>query len=114
VSDRLNCLILIQALIRRVEAAGGFAMVLRKGDPTSGAILLQLLDRTGEPPHVLERIPDFSGGYRLESIAAKYSGDAEALAQYLDRRTRSDPDLWLIELDVADGERLAAETFGGG
>jgi hypothetical protein len=100
--------------MRRVEAAGGFVMVLRKGDPISGAILIQLLDRAGGLPRILERIPDFSGGYRMEEVAAKYRGDAQALTQYLDRRTRSDPDLWLVELDVADGERFAAETFAGG
>ncbi|HWV11973.1 MAG TPA: DUF1491 family protein, partial [Sphingobium sp.] len=35
----------------------------------------------------------------------------DSLNQYLARRRRSDPDLWVIELDIADAERFAAETI---
>jgi hypothetical protein len=36
----------------------------------------------------------------------------EALDHYIARRRRSDPDLWVIELDVAEAERFAVETLG--
>ena len=35
----------------------------------------------------------------------------EAFAAYAERRRRSDLDLWLVELDIADAERFAAETI---
>ena len=34
-----------------------------------------------------------------------------ALATYVARRRRSDPDLWIIELDIPEAERFAAETI---
>jgi hypothetical protein len=33
------------------------------------------------------------------------------IKDYIDKRMRADPDLWLIELDIAEGERFAAETL---
>ena len=107
---RLGSKLLIQALIRRTEAEGGFATVLHKGDAISGIIMVQIAHRGGEPS-VYERVPDFSGGYQLLPVAAKYSGNAEELAQYIDRRCKTDPDLWLIELDVANAEQLAASIL---
>ena len=35
----------VGALIRRAELAGAFAMVVRKGDPRAGAVLVKTLDR---------------------------------------------------------------------
>jgi hypothetical protein len=40
--------VLVSALIRRAEGAGGGAMVLAKGDATAGAILLLLYEKTGQ------------------------------------------------------------------
>ncbi len=44
-SARVTAGLLVSALIRRVEAEGGHAMVLAKGDATSGAILIALAVR---------------------------------------------------------------------
>ena len=110
-TPRLNSQILIQALVRRTQKDGGFAAVLHKGDATSGAILVDLPgpDRTSR---LFERMPDFAtGGYALEPVATAHWGDSPALADYIARRTRSDPDLWVIELDVANGEQLVAEIL---
>tara|TARA_R110000782_G_scaffold268689_1_gene365523 strand:- start:58137 stop:58478 length:342 start_codon:yes stop_codon:yes gene_type:complete len=112
-TDRLNSHILVQALIRKTQSEGGFATVLRSGDRISGAILVQTVER-GQEPRVYERISDFSGGYALMPIATQYSGDPEGLAQYIERRCKSDPDLWLVELDVANAERLAAALLTEG
>ncbi len=106
-SDRLRSGLLVQALVRRTGEAGGFATVLYKGDPISGAIIVQCPDAERRP-RLFERIPDFSKGYRLEPAATSSWGDEGKIAQYLDRRRRSDPDLWVIELDVPNGEQLAA------
>ena len=42
---QLSSDIWVYALIRRVELAGAFAMLLRKGDARAGAVLVKALDR---------------------------------------------------------------------
>lgn len=111
---RLTSAMLAGALIRRTQAEGGFAAIVVKGDPISGVILVQALER-GRETGLFERVSDFSGGYRLMPCgpAPDASGGFEpgALAAYLERRRRSDPDLWVVELDIAQAERFAAETI---
>lgn len=101
---------LVGALVRRVQAAGGFAMVLHKGDPTSGAILVQCVEK-GRETGLFERVPDYAGGHRLIPCGPTSGGDPAVATQYIERRRRADSDLWLIELDIADAERFAAESL---
>lgn len=107
---RLTSAMLVGALTRRCAAASGFATVLVKGDEISGAILLQTLEK-GREQGLFERVPDYAGGYRLVRCGPDPEKGQEAMAQYLARRRGSDPDLWIIELDIADAERFAAETI---
>jgi hypothetical protein len=105
---RLTSRMTVDALMRRVQAAGGFAAVLAKGDDTAGAILLACSER-GEVRMLLERTVDLDGRYRWTPCGPQ---DVESQADrdsYMGRRRAQDPDLWLIELDVADAERFAAE-----
>ncbi len=109
-ADRLTSAMLVGALQRRVAAAGGFVMILAKGDPTSGVILVQALEK-GQFTGLFERMSDYAGGHVLSRCGPDAGADPAALAEYIARRRRSDPDLWLVELDVADAERFAAETI---
>lgn len=107
---RLTSAMLVGALRRRVADAGGFATILVKGDEMSGVILVQALDR-GQDAGLFERVPNLDGGYALMRCGPAPAEGPEALAAYVARRRRSDPDLWIIELDVPDAERFAAETI---
>lgn len=109
-SDRLTSRMLASALVRRAGQAGGFATVMRKGDEVAGVILLQCLEK-GTDCGLFERMPDYEGGYRLMRCGPESGADSAAVAQYLERRVKSDPDIWLIELDIAQAERFAAETI---
>ena len=101
---------LVNALIRRANQAGGFATVLAKGDATAGAVLVVAQDR-GTHVRLWERGLGPSGD--IELIAVGPEGDAQALADYWVRRRRNDPDLWVVELDIPQAERFAAETLVG-
>ena len=105
---RLAAGMLVSALIRRAEAAGGSGMVLAKGDATAGALLIQLAER-GQPGLLLERRLDSQGVYRWSPTGPE--ADAER-GDYIARRRRSDPDLWVIELDVADAMALVEVVAG--
>jgi hypothetical protein len=104
---RLATSVLAGALIRKAEGEGGFAAVLAKGDPTSGAILLLLTERGGNP-RILERLLRPDGSYHW----AQPIENPEEVPAFVARRRRFDPDLWLIELDIPSIERFTAEMTG--
>ncbi|WP_338331127.1 DUF1491 family protein [Rhizorhapis sp. SPR117] len=109
-SDRLTSRMLASALIRRAGQEGGFATIVRKGDEVAGTILLICLER-GIETGLFERIPDYAGGYRLVPCGPTGSESQTERTQYIERRTKSDPDIWLIELNIPQPERFAAETI---
>lgn len=100
-------------LIRRIQAEGGFATILRKGDADRGALLLFVAHR-GVHQACLERVLGLDGGYSWGVCGPGESASSTELRDFLARRARFDPDLWGIELDIADPERFIAETTGSG
>lgn len=105
---RLQTSILAGALIRRAESEGGFAAVLAKGDPTAGSMLVILAEK-GKRVRVLERLLQPDGRYRWQDIGGQVLANTEETEKFLARRRGFDPDLWLIELDIASAERFADE-----
>ena len=99
----------INAFTRAVEAAGGSAMILAKGDRDSGIILLLAIDRDGTA-RLFERERNLDGRSRIIQCKPDMVGEA-ALTDYWQGRRARDPDLWVIEAIVAAVEPLAAETL---
>lgn len=108
--DRLPAHLEANAIMRRVESAGGFAVLLRKGDPDRGALLLFVRERGGFHS-VLERVLGADFRYRWALADLPQSEGSVELEQFVVQRTQFDADSWLIELDVADAERFIAETI---
>jgi hypothetical protein len=112
VTPRLTSQVLVSSLLRRAQAEGGFGAVLAKGDATAGAVIVILAER-GARAALLERLLQPDGSYAWQDNGRTGADDAEFNA-LLERRRRNDPDLWLIELDVASAERFAAEMNATG
>jgi len=112
VTARLTSQVLVSALLRRAQAEGGFGAILAKGDATAGAILVVLAER-GVRAAILERLLQPDGSYAWRDSGGGAADDA-AFRTWLKRRRRNDPDLWLVELDVASAERFAAEMNAAG
>lgn len=102
---RLAAHMQVSAFIRRANVGGDFATVLRKGDAISGAIMLVGLVR-GVTPKIYERFPSLDGSSAWQSIQPSETLSAELVQVLIEKRTSRDPDLWVIELDAADDERL--------
>ena len=100
---RLASAVKVAALLRRVGSAGGFGTVIARGDATAGSIAIIARDR-GDT-RLLEPLLGAGGGYDWREIAA-----GDAIAGWVDRARRRDPDLWVIELDIPDAARFVAET----
>lgn len=105
---RLKSRFLVDLLLRETEAAGGFAAILVRGDDASGIILVQCSDRGRQGP-LLERRFSSGGRYIWEPVGPDDPDDGESRANYRERRQKADPDLWIVELDIADAPRLVAE-----
>ena len=110
-SARLTSAFLVRALIRRVHDSGGSAVVLARGDDQAGAMLIVATER-GRGARAYERGIGADG--RVGLIRAGPDGDDSQVGDYWRRRVSRDPDLWVIELDIADAERVAAETIAVG
>ena len=106
---RLPAHVEVASILRRIESAGDFAAVLKKGDPDRGAILLLVSSRGGHRA-CLERMLSADGSYAWQEVGPTESASSAEIGEFLGKRARFDEDLWAIELDIADPERFIAET----
>jgi len=102
---RLPAQLEVSALIRQVEAEGGFAAVIRKGEREAGTILI-VLTENGQDMRAYERMPQLDGTRAWHCAMRQTGENARDFANYLERRANQDPDLWIVELDIAYGERF--------
>ena len=93
------------ALIRQVQAAGGFAAVLHRGEPDAGTLLL-VLTENGTNIRVYERVPQLDSARKWQCAMQQTPENKDEIAAYLMRRADQDRDLWIIELDIAQAERF--------
>ena len=106
---RLKAGIFVRALIRRVEVQGASAYVVRKGSEEAGAVYLKLsrLDGTST---ILEQVRRGEG----DLAWMKPIGDAvdeERAKAYLDKQSRFDPDLWIVEIEDREGRAFVDEPI---
>jgi len=102
---RLPAHLEVSGLLRQVEAAGGFATVLRRGERDAGTLLVVLTEK-GYNSRLYERMPQLDGTRRWHCAARQDPDDPQAFDAYLLRRGTQDSDIWIIELDVAHPERF--------
>ncbi len=104
---RLPAHIAVGGLIRAVQAAGGFATVIAKGERDAGTILILTLDNCANAT-LYERMPQADGSRPYIVAKRQTEENKHEFEEYLARRRRQDSDCWIIELDVADAERFVA------
>jgi len=103
--QRLPAHLEVAALIRRTQSEGGFATVLHKGEREAGTILVVLRDRGGNA-RIFERMPQADGSRAWHCSRTQDIDNKQDFDSYLDRRGGQDRDLWIVELDIANGERI--------
>lgn len=97
----------VYALIRRVELAGAFATLVRKGDARAGAVLVKVVDRRGgEARLYAEAVRGEGEAVWMQPVDSRAEADIDA---YLARAARIDPDVWVVEIEDADGARFLTE-----
>lgn len=107
-TGRLPSGLLVSSLLRRVNDAGGFAVVRARGDAQAGAILF-LLEEDG-CERVVERGIGRDGHEGLIETGPGAS-TSDSVDDYWRRRRSRDPDLWVVALAIPGAERFVAETI---
>jgi len=102
---RLPAHIEVSGLIRSVQAAGGFGMVLAKGERDAGTLLVICCER-GTQARAYERMPQADGSRKWALSKTQDAEKPHDFSEFCDRRKRQDGDLWIVELDVANAERF--------
>ena len=106
---RLPAHLEVSAWLRLAAARGGFGTVIRKGEREAGTILL-LTIQSGANACIFERMPTAEGSRNWVLAKRQDAENKQEFDRWLTRRGDQDPDLWVIELDTALGERLVAES----
>lgn len=110
---RLPAHLEINGLIRAVQAESGFATVLAKGERDAGTILLVLRGPDG-PARLCERMPQLDGTRPFIITRTEDAEKPSEFDEYLTKRRQQDPDIWILELDIAAAERFAAVQHKSG
>jgi hypothetical protein len=106
---RLPAHLEVSSLIRRTHAEGGFAAVLHKGEAQAGTIMI-IMRNNGANARVYERMPQADGTRKWHCSKKEDPENKEEFSAYIDRRSGQDRDMWIIELDIAQAERLIGLT----
>jgi hypothetical protein len=98
---RLPTGLMVGAVMRKLTAAGQGAYILQKGDAERGTLLVKLVGRDGSCRLELQQ-RDLDA--RLVWMSAFREADVtEAKSdEYITRARARDPDLWIVEIEVAD------------
>lgn len=107
-SDRLAADLWVKAYIRRCFVAGRPAMLRRRGDAHGGTVLIKVNLLDGRAKILSPSFDGEGGRLWLSALGAEPVSDTEAEA-YAEKRLARDPDIWLIELEAADGDPLLDE-----
>ena len=105
-STRLTADFWVRAYLARLQTAHIPAYVVAKGDPTAGAVLVKLATLDGQG-RLYQRSFDLMTGARTWVVLAE-GPEADVDAAVL-RQRRTDPDLWVIEIESRAGRTLLDE-----
>lgn len=104
---RLPAHLEVSGILRAVDAQGGFATVIERGERDAGTILILTMER-GNNARLWERMPQLDGSRPYVVTKDQDPEKPEEFTEYLARRKRQDSDIWIVELDVPNPERFVA------
>ena len=101
----LKTSIWVAAILRRAQVEGAFAALSQKGDGDAGAVLVKVCTLDGHA--VLYRpIRNMDG----DRVWLPQGPDAERKIDHaIAKRTKTDPDLWVVEIEDKQGRHFLTE-----
>lgn len=95
----------VAAQLRRAAAAGAFATVVRKGDADAGAIAVKVYLGGGAARLFVEARDEAGESIWREPLDGP--APEAAIDQFLEKETRFDRDLWIVEIEDREGRIFA-------
>jgi hypothetical protein len=111
--ERLPAHLEIAGLIRAVGEKGGFATVIAKGERDAGTILV-ICCENGTNARLYERMPQLDGSRKWTLSRTQDPENRSDFSDYCARRKRQDGDIWIVELDIENGERFIGLSTDAG
>ncbi|MFD1511318.1 DUF1491 family protein [Lacimonas salitolerans] len=102
-APRLTARFWVDAYLARLRMLDIPAFVVAHGDDTGGAVLVKLNTLDGQA-RLFFRTFDLASGDRVWDVLAE--GAERAVDDTLARQRRTDPDLWVIEVEDRAGRHL--------
>lgn len=110
---RLKSVIFVQALIRRCEAQGAQAFLVRRGAEEAGAVFIKLNKLAGRvtvlSPAQASAVGEEEG--RIWTRPLGPDADEAAASEYLARQVKFDPDIWIVEIEDREGRAFVDEKI---
>lgn len=103
---RLKSEIWVKAYVRRLSGSGHPTYIVRHGDDDAGAIYIRINRLDGTSTLFGPAPASLSGLETDRRWVAHFKGEARAdddVEAYLAREARTDPDLWIVEVEARDG-----------
>lgn len=108
-TPRLKAGIFVRALIRRAQAQGASAFIVRKGAEEAGAVILTV-SRLDGTCLLLNQARDGKGALVWARPLGDWGEEAKART-WLDKQIRFDPDLWIVEIEDREGRAFVDEPI---
>lgn len=97
----------VGALIRRAQQQGAFAAVSRKGDPQAGAVLIKAVNLRERSARLYSEATRGDGErVWMQPVSSTEEPELDA---YIERSARIDPDIWVVEIEDAEGRHFLVE-----
>ncbi len=96
----------VSALLRRVEQAGSFAYIAKRGDKSYGSVLIKVMNLRTREAYVLREAQTGEETTWMRPIDVRAEVDLDA---WIARQIKYDADLWVVEIEDVDGRHFLTE-----
>lgn len=101
--DRIPTEIFVSAYLRQWNARGIAAYVTRRGAAASGTVMAKIVIR-GKGCRLLNQSRDMDGNMGWMDVFEGEVVDEKRADVYIERSLSRDPDLWVVEIEDAEGK----------
>lgn len=89
----------VQAHVARWSSRGTPVVVVRRGDPHRGVVIVKQ-NLAGRGFRVVTQVRDLDGVLHWEAVLGEEPVAEDEADRYIDRQAGYDPDLWVIEIEM--------------